>query len=99
MRRTEFKHYLGPAIRRDRHERIHDAIPARRHRVALGEERPRWLIDLESKLDRDVRRECLYASAPRGAPHAGATRDLADPGRERFDLSVVRTFGAERGVD
>ena len=61
MRRTEFKHYLGPAIRRDLDERIHDAIPARRHRVALGEKRPRWLIDLETKLHGDVRRERLYA--------------------------------------
>jgi hypothetical protein len=27
------------------------------------------------------------APAPRGAPHTGATRDLADPSRERFDQS------------
>ena len=44
-----------------------------------------WLIDLESKLHRDVRRERLYAPAPRGAPHTGSTRHLADPGRQRFD--------------
>jgi len=82
---SEFRHYLGPAIRRDLHERIHDPMPSSRYRVALMAMWLRWLIDLESKPHGNVRRERLHTSTPGSAPHAGSARHLADPGRQRFD--------------
>jgi hypothetical protein len=81
----EPEHRAGTKNRHDPDKRVHDAVPSNRNNTLSRTLRLLLLIDLESKLHGDVRRERLYTPAPRGAPHAGSAGYLADSRRVRLN--------------